>query len=1390
MLESLQRSMIGKTVGRYRLEEAFSPGKTGQTYRAVKLDGGQIVALKLLKPMRFDTALQAVFFSELESINALEHANIVRVLDFGEDHPNYFVASELVADGSLNTWIQQETRDGQRPSLEIGLDLMRQAAEGLAFAHRKNVVHGEVQPGNMLLARTGSRYNLKLSDFRLAQIVMRGSGNSDDDAGLINEPKYISPDHVMPGGIQTPSDVYSLGIVMYHVFTGLVPFEVRDHGDAMVKHVYEQPRPLREARPDVYPELEQLVLKCLLKRPTERPSADEVRDTLQAILEMYHKNVRSTRMLAPIERLQSTPNIPTPELKSDWPRISVVDPSGQVISVRELTPSGLSVGREQDNSIVLEADTVSRHHMRLDYDGKEVKLLDMSTNGSFLIGGGTENTRLPSQKATIWPWRSIVQVAPYWLRLEQPSSMSTPSRLVVSLEKERVELVPGQPTTVRVTVANLGRLVDHLYFEVEGVPDEWVRVPEDRWQLNPNDQGSVMLTITAPRNFDARAGDYRVKIRAKSYELKGDDGELEYGEALALWVVLPFTQSKLGLRPSSRSTRRHTKFTAYLENESNTPVKFQLKAQDTDRRLFCGFEDQRPPLRFPPTWKGVIQRWIYFLTRPFIAIYQRFVMTFLGPYMQRLMRARQDMADLIGHEDTPRQAPRVERPPDPDFALSPGLLVQPGEKVPVDINVWTNNFRLMGRPLHRPFNLSADALEVLAPGQPKDMSALVRGAKPPSMVGQLTHLGWIPIWLPFLIALGLIALAILLSWTPTIRNFLITPLEGTLIRENLRPAQPFTLSWKISQASTTEIYIGGASKPVQPKPSDCRVSPLPFGEATCKYQFPNGLPETTNVTIVARNVLPILGRGQARDPQKAGVLEIIKVPEIACKRLGGNTPMQLIEGQAKRVSFDCKTKNALEIGVRSSAGEEKFPDGKALKTKVFTIDAPDNHQFEFIALGEKNSQASDKITVIARAVKPRVQFSASPSTVTQGQGQEVVLSWNVVGAPPDSVDIDNDGGSGLPLSDQIPLSAPDQTTTYKLTAKNFSEVGTASARVNVRPPVDIAACKANDTRLECRVPCKENDPRPQCFTPPERLINSFSSSQTLTLPYGGSVSARPLRCNVSASVKSIQLRTPQGVKTLKNCGDLAKFPLVYSAKGFYAYTLIVVGSDNRKEEEGPVNIQVSPDRGWIPYTYVTNFGALTIEILGDKVRGASFKDELKGDSGAFSETRLERDGNDEQIVTQLSNGDEITLYLLDNRKRVSGNRSGVKWCGSARGVAFATDCSFAGTWQIKIPQLNKVCTLEAAQVGLGASGKFECTDKSKFEFSRSRFSRDLRTQFLDTNFIVGDALKDYNTFTVSIQSREANSFSGQLSNFNDKSIPSIWICGRRSEQTDWPADCK
>ena len=474
-------------VGKYRLEETLRAGKTGQTYRA--LDGETVVALKILRPgSRFDPAFQTLFFSQLEAVSDLQHASVARVLDFGEDGVRYFVVSEWVSDGSLNTWLQRETRDSARPERSAALELMRQAADALGYAHRKGVVHGQLEPENMLLTTSGNRYGLKLADFTLAKLFAISAGG---DALMPNDPKYVSPEHVLGSPIEAPSDMYSLGVVMYHCFTGLVPFQVRDLGEAAIKHVYEQPRPLRVLDKDIPAELETLVLRCLGKRPSDRPTAEEVRDGLQGVLERYYPSVKSTRIWKSGERVVQSPQIAAPDGRCEYPRITVVDGAGQVLSIRELPPSGLTVGRQDTNSLVLESDTVSRHHMRLEFDGREVIANDFSSNGTFLIGGGLESGRLPFQIPTPFPWRGILQVGPYWIRLEQPTGMAEPGRIAVSLERDKLSLPPGVGTPVRVMVANLGVLVDHLSFEVDGVPADWVTTP-----------GEAVHVFESPRVMD------------------------------------------------------------------------------------------------------------------------------------------------------------------------------------------------------------------------------------------------------------------------------------------------------------------------------------------------------------------------------------------------------------------------------------------------------------------------------------------------------------------------------------------------------------------------------------------------------------------------------------------------------------------------------------------------------------------------------------------------------------------------------------------------------------------------------------------------------------------------------------------------------------------------
>ena len=143
----VSEKLIGKNIGPYKLEDALRPGKTGQTFRAIADKTLETVAVKILHPQGGPSAsFQNQFFAELETLVSLDHPHIARVLNYGEDNTHHYQATEFVPDGSLSTWLQRQTRDGARPDLRMALDFMRQASDGLAFAHRKGVVHGEIEP--------------------------------------------------------------------------------------------------------------------------------------------------------------------------------------------------------------------------------------------------------------------------------------------------------------------------------------------------------------------------------------------------------------------------------------------------------------------------------------------------------------------------------------------------------------------------------------------------------------------------------------------------------------------------------------------------------------------------------------------------------------------------------------------------------------------------------------------------------------------------------------------------------------------------------------------------------------------------------------------------------------------------------------------------------------------------------------------------------------------------------------------------------------------------------------------------------------------------------------------------------------------------------------------
>jgi serine/threonine protein kinase len=273
-------ALIGQQLGNYRIEERLGVGGMGEVYRAVHVHLNRPAAIKVLHSSQAaDSTFQARFLREARAAAALSHPNIVEVFDFGEQDGVSYLVMELIPDGSLQRLLRQRSAE-KGWTLGLGVDLVRQAAEGLAYAHTHHMVHRDIKPDNLLLQRLDApdqpdeseiagSYHLKISDFGLARLIEE-SGDLTATGMVMGTPTYMSPEQCQGADLDGRSDLYSLGVVLYEVATGSPPFRARTLSEAVFKHISEAPPRPRTIQPNLPPALEDVILRCLAKKPTDR----------------------------------------------------------------------------------------------------------------------------------------------------------------------------------------------------------------------------------------------------------------------------------------------------------------------------------------------------------------------------------------------------------------------------------------------------------------------------------------------------------------------------------------------------------------------------------------------------------------------------------------------------------------------------------------------------------------------------------------------------------------------------------------------------------------------------------------------------------------------------------------------------------------------------------------------------------------------------------------------------------------------------------------------------------------------------------------------------------------------------------------------------------------
>lgn len=487
--------LVNTQLAHYRIESLLGGGGMGDVYLAFDTKLHRQVAIKIMHVhLGRQEQFQKRFTQEAQTIARLDHPSIIRVYDFGQSDDRLYMVMELVTGGSLEDHARRLSKANQTLDLSETLHLMAQIADGLGLAHRKGVVHRDIKPSNIILKilpqperRGEPSARAVVTDFGLAKL-MEG-GYQTMSGTFMGTLPYMSPEQCMGTQLDGRSDIYSLGIVLYELATGQLPFSVNSPTEAIKKHINELPSPPRSIRPGLPPSLEIIIQRALAKQPQDRfQTATAMAEALRNVMGKRYetRQLNQTSILDLAETFRQEQAVAQTSFTSSSRHTPIYPP--------EHTP--VPAGAMQVQSLTGQMSLLVNPVQLVVAPGER---RDMQIE---LINRGRVNDQIAVQ---------VEGLTPAWFTLLQNSVALTPgarSSLPLTLHPPRRANVPAGEHSFRLVARSISKTN-----EVAVVPGRVVITPYEQIaiRLDPPDVANKQATQLAVQN--SGNSDLTLKIR-------------------------------------------------------------------------------------------------------------------------------------------------------------------------------------------------------------------------------------------------------------------------------------------------------------------------------------------------------------------------------------------------------------------------------------------------------------------------------------------------------------------------------------------------------------------------------------------------------------------------------------------------------------------------------------------------------------------------------------------------------------------------------------------------------------------------------------------------------------------------------------------------------------